>query len=198
MEWPLLTNMPASFCSAARHLPHQRPATTWVLCQVLRTLLLPIGNSSRTGYTKLLHRCCNGRLKTYTSTSSTMAATTSAKSKRTWWRGKHAVSAYIAKAPRTPCPQDRHSFRKATVPWDNQCLCQRHGTLLIRAHWHAARWEETLASSYHGAGRTLNRTQTKKSARGRPIVREREDRGIFVCSAGRATLIDGHRVRRIF
>jgi tRNA-splicing ligase RtcB len=49
---------------------------------------------------------------------------------------------------------------------------------------------ETFASSCHGAGRMLSRTQAKKSARGRPIVRELEDRGIFVRSAGRATLLE--------
>jgi tRNA-splicing ligase RtcB len=50
--------------------------------------------------------------------------------------------------------------------------------------------EETFASSCHGAGRMLSRTQAKKSARGRPIVRELEDRGIYVRSAGRATLME--------
>jgi tRNA-splicing ligase RtcB len=50
--------------------------------------------------------------------------------------------------------------------------------------------EETFASSCHGAGRTLSRTQAKKSARGRSIVREFEDRGIYVRSASRATLME--------
>ncbi len=49
---------------------------------------------------------------------------------------------------------------------------------------------ETFASSCHGAGRMMSRTQAKKSARGRPIVRELEDRGIFVRSTGRATLME--------
>lgn len=50
--------------------------------------------------------------------------------------------------------------------------------------------EETFSSSCHGAGRQLSRTQAKKSARGRPIVRELEDRGIYVRSAGRSTLME--------
>jgi tRNA-splicing ligase RtcB len=50
--------------------------------------------------------------------------------------------------------------------------------------------EETFSSSCHGAGRRMSRTQAKKSARGRPIVRELEDRGIYVRSAGRATLME--------
>ncbi len=49
---------------------------------------------------------------------------------------------------------------------------------------------ETFSSSCHGAGRAMSRTQAKKSARGRPIVRELEDRGIHVRSAGRATLME--------
>lgn len=49
---------------------------------------------------------------------------------------------------------------------------------------------ETFASSCHGAGRMMSRSQAKKSARGRPIVRELEDAGIFVRSAGRATLME--------
>lgn len=49
---------------------------------------------------------------------------------------------------------------------------------------------ETFASSCHGAGRLLSRTQAKKQARGRPIIRELEDRGIYVRSAGMATLME--------
>jgi tRNA-splicing ligase RtcB len=49
---------------------------------------------------------------------------------------------------------------------------------------------ETFSSSCHGAGRLMSRSQAKKSARGRPIVRELEDQGIFVRSAGRATLME--------
>lgn len=49
---------------------------------------------------------------------------------------------------------------------------------------------ETFSSSCHGAGRLLSRTQAKKQARGRPIVREMEDQGIYVRSAGMATLME--------
>ena len=50
--------------------------------------------------------------------------------------------------------------------------------------------EETFASSCHGAGRLLSRTQAKKNARGQPIVRELEESGIYVRAAGRATLLE--------
>lgn len=49
---------------------------------------------------------------------------------------------------------------------------------------------ETFGSSCHGAGRLLSRRQAKKAARGRAIVRELEDRGIYVRSAGRATIAE--------
>jgi tRNA-splicing ligase RtcB len=50
--------------------------------------------------------------------------------------------------------------------------------------------EETFSSSCHGAGRRMSRTQAKKQARGRPILRELEDRGIYVRAAGRATVAE--------
>jgi tRNA-splicing ligase RtcB len=50
--------------------------------------------------------------------------------------------------------------------------------------------EETWGSSCHGAGRAMSRTQAKKAARGRPIYRELEDRGIYVRSDSRDTLAE--------
>lgn len=50
--------------------------------------------------------------------------------------------------------------------------------------------EETFSSSCHGAGRMMSRTQAKRQARGRPILRELEDRGIYVRAAGRATVAE--------
>jgi tRNA-splicing ligase RtcB (3'-phosphate/5'-hydroxy nucleic acid ligase) len=50
--------------------------------------------------------------------------------------------------------------------------------------------EETFGSSCHGAGRMMSRRQAKKSARGRPIFRELEDRGIFVRSDSAATVAE--------
>jgi len=51
-------------------------------------------------------------------------------------------------------------------------------------------FRDTWGSSCHGAGRRLSRTEAKRLARGRPIVREMEDRGIIVRSAGMATLLE--------
>jgi tRNA-splicing ligase RtcB len=50
--------------------------------------------------------------------------------------------------------------------------------------------DETFGSSCHGAGRVLSRHQAKKAAKGRAIVRELEDRGIYVQSAGKATVAE--------
>jgi len=50
--------------------------------------------------------------------------------------------------------------------------------------------EETFGSTCHGAGRTLSRKQAIKTAKGRAINRELEDKGIYVQSRGRTTLME--------
>ena len=50
--------------------------------------------------------------------------------------------------------------------------------------------EETFGSTCHGAGRVLSRKQAIKMAKGRAINRELEDKGIFVQSRGRTTLME--------
>ena len=50
--------------------------------------------------------------------------------------------------------------------------------------------EETFGSSCHGAGRRMSRAQAKKTARGRPIFRELEERGIYVRSDSAATVAE--------
>jgi len=80
-------------------------------------------------------------------------------------------------------PVYRHLGQPVLVPGD----MGRYSYVLIGTQQGSA---ETFASSCHGAGRMLSRTQAKKAARGRAIVRELEDRGIYVRSAGRATLME--------
>lgn len=77
----------------------------------------------------------------------------------------------------------RHLGQPVLVPGD----MGRYSYVLIGT---AQGGSETFSSSCHGAGRMMSRTQAKKSARGRPIVRELEDQGIFVRSAGRSTLME--------
>lgn len=77
----------------------------------------------------------------------------------------------------------RHLGQPVLIPGD----MGRYSYVLIGTRQGA---EETFASSCHGAGRLMSRTQAKKSARGRPIIQELEERGIYVRSAGRATLME--------
>ena len=50
--------------------------------------------------------------------------------------------------------------------------------------------EKSFASSCHGAGRVLSRTQAAKMAKNRGILRELKDRGIFVQSRGKKTIME--------
>jgi tRNA-splicing ligase RtcB len=51
-------------------------------------------------------------------------------------------------------------------------------------------FSDTFGSTCHGAGRVMSRHQAKRVAKGRAIVRELEDKGIIVRSAGRATVVE--------
>jgi tRNA-splicing ligase RtcB len=50
--------------------------------------------------------------------------------------------------------------------------------------------KETFGSTCHGAGRVLSRKQAKKVAKGRAIIRELDDQGITIRSAGRGTVAE--------
>lgn len=50
--------------------------------------------------------------------------------------------------------------------------------------------EKSFASSCHGAGRVMSRTQAAKMAKNRGILRELKDRGIFVQSRGKKTIME--------
>lgn len=54
---------------------------------------------------------------------------------------------------------------------------------------HAA-MEQTFGSTCHGAGRVMSRSQAKKKARGRSIVRELERKNIIVMAHGKSTLVE--------
>ncbi len=53
-----------------------------------------------------------------------------------------------------------------------------------------AGYRETFGSACHGAGRLLSRHQAQKAAKGRAVAREMEDKGIFIKSAGKRTLVE--------
>lgn len=50
--------------------------------------------------------------------------------------------------------------------------------------------EESFGSACHGAGRELSRTQAKKLGKGRSLIRELEDQGVYVKSEGRSTVLE--------
>ena len=50
--------------------------------------------------------------------------------------------------------------------------------------------KETFGSACHGAGRVMSRQAAKKAARGRSVIREMEDRGIYVQGAGLGTIVE--------
>ena len=50
--------------------------------------------------------------------------------------------------------------------------------------------EETWGSTCHGAGRVMSRSAAKRAAKGRAVVRELEDQGIRIRSAGMATIAE--------
>lgn len=50
--------------------------------------------------------------------------------------------------------------------------------------------EQSWGSCCHGAGRTMSRAKAKRTAKGRPIIRELRDRGIWVRSSGRHTVLE--------
>lgn len=49
-------------------------------------------------------------------------------------------------------------------------------------------YNETFGSTCHGAGRMMSRKQAKRTAKGRSIVREMEDKGILIRASSRATV----------
>ncbi len=49
-------------------------------------------------------------------------------------------------------------------------------------------YNETFGATCHGAGRMMSRKQAKRTAKGRAIVRELEDRGILIRASSRATV----------
>lgn len=51
-------------------------------------------------------------------------------------------------------------------------------------------YAETFGSTCHGAGRRMSRSEAKRSVRGRSLLRELEDKGIYVMAAGMATVAE--------
>lgn len=95
---------------------------------------------------------------------------------------KGATRAFAAGDPRTPEAYSEVG-QPVLIPGDmGRCSYVLVGTRRAT--------EETFGSTCHGAGRRLSRAAAKRSARGRSIVREMEERGVIVRSKGYATLAE--------
>jgi tRNA-splicing ligase RtcB (3'-phosphate/5'-hydroxy nucleic acid ligase) len=95
---------------------------------------------------------------------------------------KGATRAYPPNHPLVP-PDYRRVGQPVLVPGD----MGRYSFILVGGK---DSLEHTFGSACHGAGRELSRGQAKKLAKGRPLTRELEDKGIYVKTAGRHTLVE--------
>jgi tRNA-splicing ligase RtcB len=77
----------------------------------------------------------------------------------------------------------RHLGQPVLIPGD----MGTHSYILVGA---PGALEKSFASSCHGAGRVLSRTQAVKMAKNRGILQELKDRGIFVQSRGKKTIME--------
>ncbi len=95
---------------------------------------------------------------------------------------KGATRAYAPGHPGTPAPY-REVGQPVLVPGD----MGRYSYVLKGT---ARAMAETFGSCCHGAGRRLSRNRAKQEARGRPLLRELEERGVIVMAAGMATVAE--------
>ncbi len=95
---------------------------------------------------------------------------------------KGATRAFPPGHPETPA-----AYRKVGQPVLIPGDMGRYSYVLVGTE---KAYRDTFGSTCHGAGRLLSRGAARKAAKGRPLVREMEDRGIIVRSEGRTTLME--------
>jgi tRNA-splicing ligase RtcB len=95
---------------------------------------------------------------------------------------KGATRAFPPHHPQTPAAY-RAVGQPVLIPGD----MGRYSYVLVGTE---RAYKETFGSTCHGAGRVMSRRQARRTAGGRPIVREMEEQGIIVRAAGRATLVE--------
>jgi tRNA-splicing ligase RtcB len=93
---------------------------------------------------------------------------------------KGATRAFPPHHPEIP-PAYREVGQPVLIPGD----MGRYSYVLVGSQ---GAMTETFGSTCHGAGRVMSRHQAIKAAKGRSIVRELEDQGITIRSAGKATV----------
>ena len=100
---------------------------------------------------------------------------------------KGATRAYPPEHPEVPAMY-RTAGQPVLVPGDMGCY-----SYVLAGTVRAAR--ETFGSSCHGAGRRMSRGQAKRSVRGRAILDELRERGVYVRAAGMATVAEARNDR---
>jgi tRNA-splicing ligase RtcB (3'-phosphate/5'-hydroxy nucleic acid ligase) len=95
---------------------------------------------------------------------------------------KGATRAYPAGHPAVPTPY-RDVGQPVIIPGD----MGRYSFVLAGE---PAAMAETFGSTCHGAGRRMSRQQAKKSARGRSLIAELEEKGVIIQAAGMATVAE--------
>jgi tRNA-splicing ligase RtcB len=95
---------------------------------------------------------------------------------------KGATRAYPPGHPQTPGIY-RDVGQPVLVPGD----MGRYSYVLVGTE---RAYQETFGSTCHGAGRRMSRTEAKRQARGRSLIREMEARGVEVMAAGMATVAE--------
>lgn len=102
--------------------------------------------------------------------------------KRLCLHRKGATRAFPPHHPQVP-PAFREIGQPVLIPGD----MGRYSYVLLGTE---KAMSETFGSACHGAGRVMSRQAAKKAARGRSVIREMEDRGIFVQGADRGTIVE--------
>jgi tRNA-splicing ligase RtcB len=95
---------------------------------------------------------------------------------------KGATRAYPPRHPQTPAPY-REVGQPVLIPGD----MGRYSFVLVGTE---LAYRETFGSTCHGAGRRMSRHKAKKAARGRDLMREMEEHGVFVMAAGMRTVAE--------
>lgn len=95
---------------------------------------------------------------------------------------KGATRAYPPGHPQTP-PAYRDVGQPVLIPGD----MGRYSYVLVGTQ---RAFEATFGSTCHGAGRRMSRHQAKRSVRGRALVQEFAERGIYIRAAGMATVAE--------
>jgi len=102
------------------------------------------------------------------------------KEKRLCVHRKGATRAFAPERPEVPAAY-RAVGQPVLIPGD----MGRYSYVLVGTE---TAMQETFGSTCHGAGRAMSRRKAKKTARGRDIGQELEDKGIFVMGASRRTI----------